>query len=85
MPRLSDKHRKDMQKYVDYYKGKEEMYDNPGWPMSIAYALEAALKRIDELEGVATTATCPICQRQATLVSTLVGLICPECAALPRR
>jgi hypothetical protein len=48
--RLSAKHRKDLQKYVDYYKGKEEIYGDKGWPMSIAHAIEAALTRIDELE-----------------------------------
>lgn len=48
--KLSDKHRKDLQSYVDYYKGKEEIYGDEGWPMSIAHAIEAALVRIDELE-----------------------------------
>lgn len=48
--RLSGKHREDLQKYVDYYKGKEEIYGDTGWPMSIAHAIEAALQRIDELE-----------------------------------
>ena len=47
--KLSDEHREDLQKYVDYYKGKEEIYGDTGWPMSIAHAIEAALKELDEL------------------------------------
>jgi hypothetical protein len=48
---LSEKHKLDLQKYVDYYKG--EIYGT-GWPGSIACAIKAALNRIDELEREVT-------------------------------
>ena len=51
MAKLTDEQRADMQRYIDFYSGQENVYGNKGWPMSIAYALDAALKRIDELES----------------------------------
>lgn len=49
--KLSDAHRADLLKYVEYYIGMEDPNGTERWPMSIAHAIKAAVDRIDELEA----------------------------------
>ena len=46
---MSEKHLAELHSYMKFYYGKEEVYGDTGWPMSIAHAIKAALDEIARL------------------------------------
>lgn len=51
MARMTTKYWSDINSYADFYRGKEHIYGESGYPMSLVYALDAVIKEITGLEA----------------------------------